>query len=112
MGATVCAAVAAAPDLELVAAVDPYHEGVDLQQIDVPDTDLRLAKHADALADAGAQVAIDFTVIDAARENLRWCAEHRVHAVVGTTGFDQERVAALARDGLVEQAAGLVRLPA
>ena len=31
---------------------------------------------------------MDFTVATAARENLRWCAEHGVHAVCGTTGFD------------------------
>ena len=30
-----------------------------------------------ALADAGADVAVDFTVLDAARENLRWCAATR-----------------------------------
>jgi 4-hydroxy-tetrahydrodipicolinate reductase len=90
MGATVCAAVAAAPDLELVAAVDPYHAGVDLQQLGVSDTGLRVARSADELADAGAEVAVDFTVLDAARENLRWCAEHGVHAVVGTTGFSDD----------------------
>ncbi len=95
MGATVCAAVADAPDLELVAAVDPYHEGIDLQQLGVPDTGLRLARSADALADAGAEVAVDFTVLDAARENLRWCAEHTVHAVVGTTGFSDDDIADL-----------------
>jgi len=95
MGATVCAAVASAPDLELVAAVDPYHDGIDLRQLGVPDTGLGVAKSADALADAGAQVAVDFTVIDAARENLRWCAEHRVHAVVGTTGFSEDDLADL-----------------
>jgi 4-hydroxy-tetrahydrodipicolinate reductase len=33
-------------------------------------------------------VAVDFTVLDAARENIAWCADHGVHAVVGTTGFD------------------------
>ena len=27
----------------------------------------------------------------AARENLRWCAENGVHAVVGTTGFERRR---------------------
>ncbi len=26
-------------------------------------------------------------MLDAARQNLGWCAEHGVHAVVGTTGF-------------------------
>ncbi|HEU5302691.1 MAG TPA: 4-hydroxy-tetrahydrodipicolinate reductase [Acidimicrobiia bacterium] len=90
MGATVCAAVAAAPDLDLVAAVDPYHAGIDLQQLGVPDTGLRVARSADELTDAGAEVAVDFTVVDAARENVRWCAEHGVHAVVGTTGFSDE----------------------
>ena len=39
------------------------------------------------------QVAIDFTVIDAARENLAWCAENGVHAVVGTTGFSEAELA-------------------
>ncbi|HUR48308.1 MAG TPA: 4-hydroxy-tetrahydrodipicolinate reductase, partial [Acidimicrobiales bacterium] len=38
--------------------------------------------------------AVDFTVLEAARKNLKWCAENAVHAVVGTTGFtpkDHER---------------------
>jgi 4-hydroxy-tetrahydrodipicolinate reductase len=87
MGSTVCSAVAAAPDLELVAAVDPFHGGIDLSQLGVPVMGLQVARSADALAEAGAEVAVDFTVIDAALENLRWCAEHDVHAVVGTTGF-------------------------
>ena len=89
MGSTVCAAVAGDPELELVAAVDPYHEGIDLRQLGVPVDGLRVARTADALHDAGAEVAVDFTVIDAARENLNWCADHGVHAVVGTTGFSE-----------------------
>ena len=48
---------------------------------------MQIARSADALADAEAEVAVDFTVVDAARENLDWCADHGVHAVVGTTGF-------------------------
>jgi 4-hydroxy-tetrahydrodipicolinate reductase len=87
MGSTVCAAVAAAPGLELVAAVDPLHAEIDLQQLGVSDTGLQVARTANALADAGAEVAVDFTVLDAARENLNWCAANGVHAVVGTTGF-------------------------
>ena len=47
----------------------------------------RWPRHADALADAGAEVAVDFTVVDAARDNIAWCADNGVHAVVGTTGF-------------------------
>ncbi len=80
MGATVCDAVRDTVDLELVAAVDPMHAGTAVG-------DLKLAADAGALEAAQAQVAIDFTVLDAARENIRWCAAHGVHAVVGTTGF-------------------------
>ena len=89
MGSTVCTAVAGDPDLELVAAVDPLHAGIDLQQLGISGTGLQVARTGDALADAGAEVAVDFTVLDAARENLRWCAANGVHAVVGTTGFSE-----------------------
>ena len=95
MGRTVCGAIAAEPTLELVAAVDPYHAGIDLQQLGVPDTGLQVAGAADALVEAGAAVAVDFTVLDAARQNLDWCADHGVHAVVGTTGFTADDLALL-----------------
>ena len=87
MGSSVCRAVQEAPEMQLVAAVDPQHSGIDLDQLGVRGTGLLVASKAGALTDAGAEVAVDFTVMDAARENLRWCAEHGVHAVVGTTGF-------------------------
>ena len=97
MGLTVCRAVVDAPDLELVAAVDPYGDGAELAHLGVPRTDLQLADAIDVLADAGAEVAVDFTVIDAARANLAWCADHGVHAVVGTTGFSPEELDELGR---------------
>jgi 4-hydroxy-tetrahydrodipicolinate reductase len=92
MGSTVCRAVADDEGLELVAAVDPYHAGVNLGDLGLHGTGLQIAAKADALSEAGAEVAVDFTVIDAARENLRWCAENDVHAVVGTTGFAPDDV--------------------
>lgn len=92
MGATVCRAVIDAPDLELVAAVDPHHAGIDLSQLGLHGTGLHVAAKAQALADAGAEVAVDFTVIDAARENLAFCAASGIHAVVGTTGFSVEEL--------------------
>jgi 4-hydroxy-tetrahydrodipicolinate reductase len=49
-----------------------------------------IADSAEALSDAGVEVAVDFTVLDAARQNLAWLAEHAVHAVVGTTGFSED----------------------
>ncbi len=90
MGTTVCQAVIAAPDLELVAAVDPHHSGRELAGLGVPHSSLTIAPSADALADGGAEVAVDFTVVDAARGNVEWCAAHDVHAVVGTTGFSDD----------------------
>ncbi|WP_174536231.1 4-hydroxy-tetrahydrodipicolinate reductase [Micromonospora chalcea] len=73
MGMEVCKAVDSASDLELVAAVD---QGDDLN----------------AVAQAGAGVVVDFTTPDAVMDNLRWCVENGVHAVVGTTGFTEQRL--------------------
>ncbi|MCL9794768.1 4-hydroxy-tetrahydrodipicolinate reductase, partial [Frankia sp. AgKG'84/4] len=72
MGATVCAAVEAAPDLALVAALDAGEDRGPL---------------------AAADVVVDFTTPDAVLENIRWCVEAGRHVVVGTTGFDDERLA-------------------
>ncbi len=80
MGRTVCDAVAADPDLLLVAAVDPHAVGEVVNGVEIQ-ADLK------AIADSGAHVAVDFTVLEAARVNLSWLALHGVHAVVGTTGF-------------------------
>src|ERR671917_909701 len=80
MGAEVCRAVGAADGLDLVA-------GLDLGEDRTP-------------AEA-ATVAVDFTHPDAVMDNLAWCIEHDIHAVVGTTGFTDERL-----DSLREQLAG------
>ena len=90
MGRTVCAAVVGDPETELVAAVDPYHEGLDVRTVtgvDVPG--LVVSGGAEAMADAGVDVVVDFTEASAARENLRWCAANGMHAVVGTTGLKE-----------------------
>ncbi|ANY10261.1 4-hydroxy-tetrahydrodipicolinate reductase [Pseudonocardia sp. HH130630-07] len=67
MGGEVCRAVQAAPDTELVAALDA---GDDLSALD------------------GADVAVDFTHPGAALDNVRACVGRGVAAVVGTSGFD------------------------
>ena len=85
MGATVCAAVAADDDLELVAAVDTVG-GVTAQGVEIK-------RELKALADADAQVVVDFTVAAASRVTLPWLALHGVHAVVGTTGFTDDDIA-------------------
>jgi len=48
-----------------------------------------------ALVDSGAQVAVDVTTPDAVMGNLDFCIGHGIHAVVGTTGFDEDRLATL-----------------
>ena len=77
VGAEVCRAVEAAADLELVARVDT---GADDDEL------------AD-LVGAGAQAVVDFTHPDVVMDNLEFCVTHGIHAVVGTTGFDEERLA-------------------
>ncbi len=88
IGATVCRAVAADPALELVAAVDPRQAGAEVRAVTgLENASLRVARDVAELARSRAEVAVDFTEPDAARENLRWCASNGVHAVVGTTGL-------------------------
>lgn len=90
MGATVCAAVAADNDLELVAAVDTVG-GVTAQGLEIK-------RELKAFADADAQVVVDFTVAAASRVTLPWLALHGVHAVVGTTGFSDSDLAAFRQE--------------
>ncbi len=73
VGREVCAAVEEADDMELVARIDV-------------DDDLQ------DLVDAGAEAVVDFTHPDVVMDNLKFCIGHRIHAVVGTTGFDDTRL--------------------
>ena len=78
VGTEVCRAVEAADDMELVAAVDADDA-------------------IDELVTAGAEAVVDFTHPDVVMDNLEFCIDHGIHAVVGTTGFDDERLALLRR---------------
>ncbi len=71
MGSEVCQAVDAARDLELVATVGGR-------------------EWLFSLADAGSQVAVDFTHPDVVMEHIRFCIDQNIHAVVGTSGIDTE----------------------
>jgi 4-hydroxy-tetrahydrodipicolinate reductase len=81
MGAAVCAAVALDPDLELAAAVGRTAAGESIH-------DVVVAAELRALADAGCDVVVDFTNATSSRVTVPWLAMHGMHAVVGTTGFD------------------------
>ena len=93
MGRVVCAAIVDDPELELVAAVGRKTAGAALGPIiGKKDVTLKVADSLAALEDAGAQVAVDFTLADTVLPNARWCAEHHVHGVIGTTGIGQDHV--------------------
>lgn len=73
VGREVCKAVETAEDMVLAAAVD-------------------VGDSIDALVTAGVRVVVDFTHPDAVMDNLEFCIDHGIHAVVGTTGFDDRRL--------------------
>jgi 4-hydroxy-tetrahydrodipicolinate reductase len=72
MGSEVCRAVEGAGDMELAAAVDVGDEREPLAECDA---------------------VVDFTHPGAVMENVRWCLERGRNVVVGTTGFDETRLA-------------------
>lgn len=73
MGAEVCRAITAAEDMKLVAALDA-------------------GDAVSTLASEGANVVVDFTTPDVVMGHLDWLIHNGVHAVVGTTGFTEERI--------------------
>ncbi|MEB3022260.1 4-hydroxy-tetrahydrodipicolinate reductase [[Mycobacterium] crassicus] len=74
VGATMVAAVRAAEDLTLSAEVDA-------------------GDALSLLTDGGTEVVIDFTHPDVVMDNLKFLIDNGIHAVVGTTGFTEERIA-------------------
>lgn len=72
VGSAIVAAVEASEQHELAASVD---HGDDLQK----------------LVDAGVEVVVDFTVPDSVMGNVEFCVKNGIHAVVGTTGWTEER---------------------
>ncbi|NYI76429.1 4-hydroxy-tetrahydrodipicolinate reductase [Nocardioides panzhihuensis] len=73
LGSAVCEAVESADDLELVARIG---------RGDVLST----------ITDAGAEVAVDVTTLEAVMGNAEFCLSHGVHTVIGTSGFGPDRV--------------------
>lgn len=61
-----------------------------------PDTEFTVGVDKDdalsAFADTGTQVVVDFTHPDVVMDNLKYLIDSGIHAVVGTTGFTQERL--------------------
>jgi 4-hydroxy-tetrahydrodipicolinate reductase len=78
MGSTVCAAVEADPDLELVARIGST-DGLGL------------------VLDAGADVAVEFTLPTSVKANTAWLLKRGVHTVVGATGLSDVDLEELTR---------------
>jgi 4-hydroxy-tetrahydrodipicolinate reductase len=97
MGIETCRALVAADDLELVAAVAPRAAGRDLAELVGIGTDLVVAGDLTALADAGAEVLVDFSVPLAAVAALEYAVATGIHAVSGTTGIEAAALARLAQ---------------
>lgn len=95
MGAEVCRAVHADPDLELVAAVDPAAAPGDVRTATGVDADVTVEASIESMAERGAQVVVDFTTHAASMENLPVLAGAGIHAVVGTTGFSETDIDSL-----------------
>ncbi|MET9322063.1 4-hydroxy-tetrahydrodipicolinate reductase [Streptomyces sp. NPDC003038] len=76
IGAEAVRAVEAADDMELVAA-------------------LTRGDKLETLAETGAQVAVELTTPASVMGNLDFCIRHGIHAVVGTTGWTEDRLAQL-----------------
>ena len=76
VGSEVCRALEQDPGTELVAALDAGDDVGDLVA-------------------QGAAAVVDFTHPDVVMDNLRFCIQHGIHAVVGTTGFDDDRLTTL-----------------
>lgn len=89
MGSTVCTAIAADRATQLVAAVDTRPESIVIPS-GVGDDAVLVGDTFTTFEQAEVDVVVDFTHLDAGRENLAWAAAHGVHAVVGTTGFDDD----------------------
>lgn len=88
MGRLVAEAVSAAPDLELVGAFDPPGAGREV-------AGLMVAAEPEAVA--GAEVVVEFTNPSVVLANLARWRRLGLHAVVGTSGFDEARLAVLRR---------------
>ncbi len=92
MGAEVVKAVESASDLSLVAALD-------------------LGDSLETLIGTGVQVAVDFTTPDAVMGNLDFLIKNGINVVVGTTGFDEKRVADLDALSKLHPAIGILIAP-
>jgi len=93
MGRAVAHAIHSAEGLDLVAAVDPSFEGINVGEVTgVLGKHFSVVSSPESLIGHGhpdVDVMVDFTHVDAARSNVEFCAANGIHAVVGTSGLTE-----------------------
>jgi len=92
MGSEACRAISAAEDMELVARIGS-------------------SDSLEALADGAAEVAVDLTRPDAVMQTLGYCLSSGIHCVVGTSGFDQQRLDTVAEMLADNPGVGVIIVP-
>jgi len=98
MGRMLIEAVQAAPDLALAGALDvPGAPGIGTDAAAFLGKPAGVAIESDlAKGLANAQFLIDFTRPEGTLEHVKYCAEHGIKLIIGTTGFDDAGKAAIA----------------
>ena len=101
MGQEVIKAIAAAPDMDLLGAVDtsPEHQGKDVgelvglsEPLEVPITDQAESMLAFVSQEKQPGVMVDFTHPDSVYENIRSAIAYGIRPVVGTTGLSEQQI--------------------
>jgi 4-hydroxy-tetrahydrodipicolinate reductase len=87
MGRVVCSAVLDDQSLSLVAAIGRTMVGEPFDTIVGRGTGLVVQDRMEALLEAHADVAVDFTHPDVLMPNARWYSGRKLNAVIGTTGM-------------------------
>ncbi|PKM79897.1 MAG: 4-hydroxy-tetrahydrodipicolinate reductase [Firmicutes bacterium HGW-Firmicutes-14] len=112
MGREVVKAVLGEEDIELVGAVDRNNQGQDIgtlavgRSCGVPVT----GNLGRVLEETGAHVVVDFTTPANIRENIAIMLQHKVNAVIGTTGLSGDDIAEIDREAL-EAGVGVLIAP-
>jgi 4-hydroxy-tetrahydrodipicolinate reductase len=93
MGSTICRGIFSEKDIKLVAGVSNSKAGRDIGQIiGVSDIGIKAVKTIEEAFDSKPEVLIDFTHASVAPNNIIFALENKIHAVVGTTGIDEQEI--------------------
>jgi len=99
MGTEVMKAVSEDSEIQLVCGVDPKAEGV--EKVEIVGSNIPVFNSKEKITTelpTPPDVIVDFTLADAAIQNINWALENRIHAVVGTTGIPEEQISLIRKE--------------